>query len=124
MTAKSSFMAIRLQRGIFHAIKVVFFYVSSNFEYMVFQDPVYDQTHLQCIWMEIIPPKSKGFILSSCYRPPDVDNEQAYVAGLRNMLTEVADCGKEIVMAKFPHSPILHYACGSMCVVLCFATKK
>ena len=25
---------------------------------------------------------------------------------------------------KFPHSPILHYACGSMCVVLCFATKK
>ena len=26
--------------------------------------------------------------------------------------------------AKFPHSPILHYACGSMYVVLCFATKK
>ena len=27
-------------------------------------------------------------------------------------------------LAKFPHSPILHYASGSMCVVLCFATKK
>ena len=26
--------------------------------------------------------------------------------------------------AKFPHSPILHYACGSIYVVLCFATKK
>ena len=26
--------------------------------------------------------------------------------------------------AKFPDSPILHYACGSMYVVLCFATKK
>ena len=26
--------------------------------------------------------------------------------------------------AKFPHSAILHYTCGSMCVVLCFATKK
>ena len=25
---------------------------------------------------------------------------------------------------KFPHSPILHYACGSMCVVLCFTTNK
>ena len=25
---------------------------------------------------------------------------------------------------KFPHSPILHYACGSMYVVHCFATKK
>ena len=22
------------------------------------------------------------------------------------------------ILAKFPHSPILHYACGSMCVVL------
>ena len=65
----------------------------------MFQDPaVYDQTDLQCIWMEITPPKSKGFILCSCYRPPNVDNEQAYVVGLRNMLTEVADCGKEIVI--------------------------
>ena len=26
--------------------------------------------------------------------------------------------------AKFPYNPILHYASGSMCVVLCFATKK
>ena len=26
--------------------------------------------------------------------------------------------------AKFPPSPILHYACGSRYVVLCFATKK
>ena len=25
---------------------------------------------------------------------------------------------------KFPHRPILHYACGSMYVVLCFPTKK
>ena len=77
----------------------VLLYVSSNLEYRVFQDPaVYDQTDLQCIWMEITPPKSKGFILCSCYRPPNVDNEQAYVVGLRNMLTEVADCGKEIVI--------------------------
>ena len=29
-----------------------------------------------------------------------------------------------VILAKFPHSPILHYACGSMGVVLCFATKK
>ena len=28
------------------------------------------------------------------------------------------------IRAKFPHSPILQYACGSMYVVLCFATKK
>ena len=27
-------------------------------------------------------------------------------------------------LAIFPHSPILHNACASMCVVLCFATKK
>ena len=30
----------------------------------------------------------------------------------------------EETSAKFPHSPILHNACGSMCVVLCFATKQ
>ena len=29
-----------------------------------------------------------------------------------------------VSVAKFPHSPILYYPCGSMCVVLCFATKK
>ena len=26
--------------------------------------------------------------------------------------------------AKFPHSPILHYACGSVYIVLYFSTKK
>ena len=26
--------------------------------------------------------------------------------------------------AKFPHSPILHYACGSMYVVPCLSTRK
>ena len=34
----------------------------------------------------------------------------------RNKMADILD--------KFPHSPILHYACGSMLVVLCFATKK
>ena len=34
----------------------------------------------------------------------------------------ILTCGSN--QAKFPHSPILHYACGSMYVVLCFATKK
>ena len=29
----------------------------------------------------------------------------------------IAETEKEL--AKFPHSPILHYACGSICVVLC-----
>ena len=29
---------------------------------------------------------------------PNVDNEQVYIVGLRNMLTGVADCGKEIVI--------------------------
>ena len=28
------------------------------------------------------------------------------------------------VLAKFPHSPILHYACGSMYVNLCLSTRK
>ena len=28
------------------------------------------------------------------------------------------------ILAKIPHSLILHYACGSMCVVNCFAIKK
>ena len=36
----------------------------------------------------------------------------------------VSSTFSETTSAKFPHSPILHYACGSMCVVLCFATKK
>ena len=31
---------------------------------------------------------------------------------------------KRTSVAKFPHSPILHYACGSMYVVRCFTTKK
>ena len=48
--------------------------------------------------MKITPPKSKGFIFCSCDRPPNVDNEAAYIEGLRNMLTEVADQEKEIVI--------------------------
>ena len=48
--------------------------------------------------MEITPPKTKGFIFCSCYRPPNVDNEAAYVEGLRNMWTVVADREKEIVI--------------------------
>ena len=32
--------------------------------------------------------------------------------------------GPKKCWAKFPHSPILHYACGPMYVVLCFTTKK
>ena len=35
-----------------------------------------------------------------------------------------AGCQSAKLAAKFPCSPILHYVCGSMCVVLCFATKK
>ena len=48
--------------------------------------------------MEITPPKTKGFIFCVCFRPPNVDNEVAYVEGLRNMLTVVADLEKEIVI--------------------------
>ena len=47
--------------------------------------------------MEITPPKTKGFIFRSCYRPPNVDNEAAYLEGLRNML---ADRVKEIVLTR------------------------
>ena len=50
--------------------------------------------------MEITPPKTKGFIFCSCYRPPNVDNEATYVEGLRNMLTVVADTEKEIVITR------------------------
>ena len=76
----------------------VLVYVSSNLAYKMIQDFETDQTDLQCLWLEITPPKSKGFILCSCYRPPNINNEEAYVVGLRNMLTEVADGEKEIVI--------------------------
>ena len=48
--------------------------------------------------MEITPPKTKGFIFCSCYRPGNVDNKAAHVEGLRKMLTVVADQEKEIVI--------------------------
>ena len=38
--------------------------------------------------------------------------------------SDLSQLGFECFSAKFPHSPILHYACGSMYVVLCFTTKK
>ena len=72
-------------------------YVSSNLDYKVIQEFENDQPDLQCLWIEITPPKIRGFIFCSCYRPPNVDNEAAYVEGLRNMLTVVADREKEIV---------------------------
>ena len=43
--------------------------------------------------MEITTPK-----ICSCYHPPNVDNEAAYVEGLRNMLSGVVDQEKEIVI--------------------------
>ena len=39
-------------------------------------------------------------------------------------ITVTGELRKGGIAAKFPHSPILHYACGSMYVVLCFITKK
>ena len=76
----------------------VLIYVSSNLDYKVIQEFENDQPDIQCLWMEITPPKSKGFIFCSCYRPPNADNVATYVEGLRNMLTVVADQEKEIVI--------------------------
>ena len=46
----------------------------------------------------------------------------------RNVQKYMLFAGREVRVnknwAKFPHSPILHYACGSMYAVLCFTTKK
>lgn len=55
----------------------VFSSVFSNLACNAIQESENDNTDLQCLWMEITPPKSKGFILCSCYRPPNVDNEAA-----------------------------------------------
>ena len=76
----------------------VLIYVSSNLDYKVIQEFENDQLDIQCLWMEITPPKSKGFIFCSCDHPPNADNVAAYVEGLRNMLTVVADQEKEIVI--------------------------
>lgn len=65
----------------------VLIYLSSNLDYKVIQEFKNNQPDLQFLRMEITPPKTKGFIFRSCYRPPNVDNEAAYVEGLRNMLT-------------------------------------
>ena len=46
------------------------------------------------------------------------------VMRIENMITQVKFSDTLTASAKFLHSSILHYACGSMCVVLCFATKK
>ena len=48
------------------------------------------------------------------------------VAPYNNLPALEVKIGASVVglLAKFPHSPILHYACGLMYVVLCFATKK
>ena len=76
----------------------VLIYVSSNLNYKVIQEFENDQLDIQRLWMEITPPKSKGFIFCSCYHPPNADNTATYVEGLRNMLTAVADQEKEIVI--------------------------
>ncbi|PFX11729.1 putative RNA-directed DNA polymerase from transposon X-element [Stylophora pistillata] len=76
----------------------VLIYISSNLNYKVIQEFENDQPDIQCLWMEITPPKSKGFIFCSCYRPPNADNVATYVEGLRNMLTVMADREKEIVI--------------------------
>ena len=76
----------------------VLIYVSSNLDYKVIQEFENDQLDIQCLWMEITPPKSKGLIFCSCYRPPNVGDVATYVEGLRNMLTVVADQEKEIVI--------------------------
>ena len=48
----------------------VLIYVSSNLDYKVIQEFKNDQLDLQCLWMKITPPKSKGFIFCSCYQSP------------------------------------------------------
>ena len=42
----------------------------------------------------------------------------------RTIISSLFQCSLEGSPAKFPHNPILHYACGLMYVVVCFATKK
>ena len=44
----------------------VLIYVSLNIDYKVIQEFENDQPDLQCLWMKITPPKTKGFIFSSC----------------------------------------------------------
>ena len=72
--------------------------VSCNLTYDIIQEFESDLSELECLWLEITPPKSRGFIPCSCKRSPNVVNETVYTEGLRNMLVEVADCGKEVVI--------------------------
>ncbi|CAB3986328.1 Hypothetical predicted protein, partial [Paramuricea clavata] len=76
----------------------VLVYIASNLNFKE-RDEIGDESgELQCLWLEIVPPKSKGFLICSSYRPPNSDNERTYVEGLRNMLDNVSDLQKEVIL--------------------------
>lgn len=54
----------------------VLVYIASNLNFKE-RDEIGDESgELQCLWLEIVPPKSKSFLICSSYRPPNSDNER------------------------------------------------
>ncbi|CAB4039453.1 Hypothetical predicted protein, partial [Paramuricea clavata] len=76
----------------------VLVYISSNLNFKERNEIGDKSGELQCLWLEIVPPKSKGFLICSSYRPLNSDNERIYVEGLRNMLDNVSDLQKEVIL--------------------------
>ena len=76
----------------------VLVYIASNLNFKERGEIGDESGELQCLWLEIVPPKSKGFLICSSYRSPNSDNERIYVEGLRNMLDSVSDLQKEVIL--------------------------
>ena len=65
-----------------------------------------EQAHLECIWLEIRPSKSKPFLIENIYRPPNstVQWNEIFEENIENVLREE----KEIYLMGDINKNILH----------------
>ena len=79
-------------------------YLRSSINYKILSDLV--PSNIEAVCVEITQPHSQAFIVSSIYRPPDVNSE--YFAHLENFIKLLDDQNKEIYMLGDFISNMLH----------------
>ena len=59
-----------------------------------------EREDIECIWIEILFPKSKGIIIGNIYRPPDTSkySDSDFNDKLDEVLNAVSDEEKEIIL--------------------------
>ena len=69
--------------------------------------------YIECIWIEILFPKSKGIIIGNIYRPPDTSkySDSDFNDKLDEVLNAVSDEEKEIILLRDLNCNFLELGC-------------